>query len=202
MGRINVRQAPLPIGCGTKVVMRWDGKMVTMRKQIAEMARRTLLHNAPSAKRGSATSNDMSVELIRAPQRFRYKQGKQPLLKPDSVTLNLIMNLSGKGCTQAEIAGLLGVAEKTFTNFLSANPEAREALDRGGAILDGSLRAKQVELALDGDVTMLIWLGKQRLGQRDQRHFAAASTVTFSQTVDQTRAWLEAEGEITKSTEQ
>jgi hypothetical protein len=134
----------------------------------------------------------MTVETICAPARFRYRQGKQPLLKPDSVTLSLVMNLSRKGCTQAEIAALLGVAEKTFTNFLGANPEAREAYDRGGAILDGSLRAKQVELALDGDVTMLIWLGKQRLGQRDQRHVNAASTINYSHTVDQTRAWLNA----------
>jgi hypothetical protein len=128
--------------------------------------------------------------------RFRFKQGKQPLLKADSVTLNLVMNLSHRGCTQAEIAALLGVAEKTFTNFLNANPEAREAYDRGGAILDGSLRAKQVELALDGDVTMLIWLGKQRLGQRDQRQVSATGTVHYAHTVDETRAWLESEASV------
>jgi hypothetical protein len=133
----------------------------------------------------------MSDQNIHAPTRFRYKQGKQPLLKPDPVTLNLIVNLSRKGCTQAEIAALLGVAEKTFTNFLNANPEAREAYDRGGAILDGSLRAKQVELALDGDVTMLVWLGKQRLGQRDHRQITAAGTLDVAQTVAQTRAWAE-----------
>jgi len=33
---------------------------------------------------------------------------------------------------------------------------------------DLSIRRKQAELAMDGNVTMLIWLGKQRLGQRDR----------------------------------
>jgi hypothetical protein len=30
------------------------------------------------------------------------------------------------------------------------------------------LRRRQIRAALDGNITMLIWLGKQYLGQRDQ----------------------------------
>ena len=33
-----------------------------------------------------------------------------------------------------------------------------------------SLKKKQIEMALGGNVSMLIWLGKQMLGQRDQIH--------------------------------
>jgi hypothetical protein len=33
-----------------------------------------------------------------------------------------------------------------------------------------SLRRMQFKAAEDGNVTMLIWLGKQFLGQKDQRH--------------------------------
>jgi hypothetical protein len=37
---------------------------------------------------------------------------------------------------------------------------------RGEARACIALRRKQMELALKGDRTMLIWLGKQRLGQQ------------------------------------
>lgn len=40
-------------------------------------------------------------------------------------------------------------------------------IKRGQAYLNKSLRRKQVDLALKGDRTMLIWLGKNLLGQRD-----------------------------------
>ena len=33
----------------------------------------------------------------------------------------------------------------------------------------GSLRAKQFELAMRGNPTMLVWLGKQELGQTDRQ---------------------------------
>lgn len=36
---------------------------------------------------------------------------------------------------------------------------------------DDSLRIKQYEVAIDGNVPMLIWLGKQRLGQRENITF-------------------------------
>jgi hypothetical protein len=35
-------------------------------------------------------------------------------------------------------------------------------------LCNGSLRRKQVERALAGSDTMLIWLGKQRLGQNEK----------------------------------
>ena len=36
----------------------------------------------------------------------------------------------------------------------------------------GSLRAKQFELAMLGNPTMLIWLGKQELGQTDRQQLS------------------------------
>jgi hypothetical protein len=46
-------------------------------------------------------------------------------------------------------------------------------------------------VTLSGNTTMLIWLGKQLLGQKDQRHAAADGAVTFTHTVSETRKWLE-----------
>ena len=48
----------------------------------------------------------------------------------------------------------------------AANAATFEAMERGEALMCLALRRKQLELALNGDVTMLIWLGKQRLGQQ------------------------------------
>lgn len=41
-------------------------------------------------------------------------------------------------------------------------------MNKGLARMKISLRRKQIQLADDGDRTMLIWLGKQHLGQRDK----------------------------------
>lgn len=82
------------------------------------------------------------------------------------VDLKLVERLAAIGCTDREIAVTLEVSE----NFLRRR--CREALDRGRARLKKSLRRKQLELARKGNVPMLIWLGKQYLGQRDRQDVA------------------------------
>lgn len=42
-------------------------------------------------------------------------------------------------------------------------------LNKGRANLKLSLRRKQIQLAMDGNVTLLIWLGKQLLDQVDRQ---------------------------------
>jgi len=58
---------------------------------------------------------------------------------------------------------VLGVSPDTITRNYA------EPYKRGIATLKQSLRRKQVNLALRGNVTMLIWLGKQWLDQSDKR---------------------------------
>lgn len=38
----------------------------------------------------------------------------------------------------------------------------------GHKVRNGRLRSKQFEIAMEGNPTMLVWLGKQLLGQRDR----------------------------------
>lgn len=65
------------------------------------------------------------------------------------------------GCKETEIARLVSIDRDTLRyNFA-------EELERGKANLKMSLRRKQVEVALTGNVAMLIWLGKNILGQGD-----------------------------------
>ena len=70
--------------------------------------------------------------------------------------------LAGAGCTVEEMAEFLGVNKKTLERRFSA------VIDSGRLRRNVSLRRKQMELAMRGDKTMLIWLGKQLLGQSDR----------------------------------
>ncbi len=77
--------------------------------------------------------------------------------------LDQVEKLARIGCTDQEIALLAGISESTLRR------RCREALSRGRAALAKSLRRKQLELARKGSVPMLIWLGKQYLGQTDRQ---------------------------------
>lgn len=73
-----------------------------------------------------------------------------------------IFKLASILCTDEEIAAVLDVSADTLTRRFA------EALKRGRQVGKKSLRRKQFQLAMKGDRTMLIWLGKQHLGQTDK----------------------------------
>lgn len=72
-------------------------------------------------------------------------------------------------CTQDEICGVFGMTAETLNTRLEERGEGsfstlyKRHQDEGKA----SLRRSQWKLADAGNPTMLIWLGKQVLGQRD-----------------------------------
>ncbi len=74
----------------------------------------------------------------------------------------LVRTLAGYGCTQEEIANACGISETTLKKH------ARAELDSGYAEMKRSLRRWQYEAAKGGNTALLIWLGKQYLGQRDK----------------------------------
>jgi len=61
---------------------------------------------------------------------FRYKT-RSKLLELNERTLDQITNIAAHDHTQTEAAALLGCSLPTFTNFLMAHPEAREAWQDG-----------------------------------------------------------------------
>ncbi len=67
-----------------------------------------------------------------------------------------------------EIAAFFGITERALEIRFAKEAAMREAKLRGALKGNVSLRKKQLTMALAGDRTMLIWLGKQRLGQRDK----------------------------------
>ena len=66
----------------------------------------------------------------------------------------------------------IGVTEPEICSLLRIKPESldskRELLAQGRARLKHALRRAQIKQALKGNSSMLIWLGKTYLGQKDQ----------------------------------
>lgn len=77
----------------------------------------------------------------------------------------VVEGMASVGATNVEIADFLGVDEALVRR------RCREVLVKARAGLKTRLRQAQLKVALNGNPTMLIWLGKQMLNQADQTHF-------------------------------
>jgi hypothetical protein len=82
--------------------------------------------------------------------------------------LGLVERSARIGCTNEEIIALLGCARRTFYEHLKDDPQLQEVIDRGRAVGRATLRRLQWQGAESGNPTMLIWLGKQFLDQKDK----------------------------------
>jgi hypothetical protein len=72
-----------------------------------------------------------------------------------------VYELAAIGCNDREIAKWFDMDENTLRyNF-------KDILEKGREDLKASLRRAQLRLALSGNAVMLIWLGKNILGQSD-----------------------------------
>lgn len=77
-------------------------------------------------------------------------------------TEKAVEKMASLGATNLEIAELLGINERSIRRNYA------EFLTKGRGTLKEKLRRKQISIALKGNVTMLIWLGKQYLGQAEK----------------------------------
>jgi len=73
-----------------------------------------------------------------------------------------VYKLAAIGCKDREISDWFGIDGNTLRYNFSAE------LIKGREMLKQSLRRAQLQVALNGNPTMLIWLGKQYLGQSEQ----------------------------------
>jgi hypothetical protein len=105
------------------------------------------------SKTGNKPKKLIAVEV------YGYEVGRgknKRIVTPDDV-----YKLAAIGSTDREIARWFDVNEDTLRyNF-------KESLAKGREDLSQSLRHAQLKLALSGNATMLIWLGKNILGQQD-----------------------------------
>ena len=73
-----------------------------------------------------------------------------------------VEKLASYGLFNTEIAEVLGYDDTTLKR------KFEKFLTKGKLNLKMKLRRKQIEVAMNGNVVMLIWLGKQYLGQAEK----------------------------------
>jgi hypothetical protein len=83
------------------------------------------------------------------------------------------------GATAPEMAAWFNCGLRTVERRMAKQDgEFRRAYEKGFGRLKISLRRQQIESAKGGNVSMLIWLGKQLLDQADKREIVQEATVT------------------------
>ena len=94
-------------------------------------------------------------------------KGGRPRYEIDYKTLDGLCEIM---CTQDEITHLLKVDHKTLTAALVRDGHEGFSQYYKKKSADGkkSLRRVQYEKAIEGNTTMLVWLGKQLLDQKDK----------------------------------
>lgn len=73
----------------------------------------------------------------------------------------LLYKLAVIHCTMREMSDIVGVSEDTLKRRYA------HIIDKGKSEGKMRLRRKQIEVAMSGNAVMLIWLGKNLLGQSD-----------------------------------
>lgn len=81
-----------------------------------------------------------------------------------------VEKLAALHCTNEEIASWFSCSADTIENRFSG------VIKRGKEKAKTSLKRKQYEIAMSGNVSMLIWLGKNLLGQKDKPETLADCT--------------------------
>ena len=80
-----------------------------------------------------------------------------------------VEQLAAIQCTDGEIAAVLGCSRQTILNRKDEDSDFLAAIEKGRESGKASIRRMQWKAASAGNTGMLVWLGKQYLGQTDRR---------------------------------
>jgi hypothetical protein len=86
----------------------------------------------------------------------------------------LVLKFASLGCKTTEIADYFGCSVDTIDRRFA------EELKKGRANLRMSLRQWQLDAARNGNASLLIWLGKQMLDQKDQIDVSSDSPLSLT----------------------
>jgi hypothetical protein len=93
------------------------------------------------------------------------------------IDTELLAKLAKLGLTTAELAAIMECSKDTLER------RYMDVIEQGRLHRNASLKRKQYEAAMAGNPTMLIWLGKQYLEQRD-KHDVAQNTDRLDELMD------------------
>jgi hypothetical protein len=79
----------------------------------------------------------------------------------------VVQELAGIMCTEEEIGTVLGFSREWINKRKKTDKQLADAITLGRETGKSTLRRMQWAGAMSGNATMLIWLGKQHLGQMD-----------------------------------
>lgn len=119
-------------------------------------------------------------EAAPAPKKKRGRQGEgggRPRFKID---YEQVHKLALMQCTQEEMASFLGCSVDTLHRDAKFRGIYKAGMDEGKS----SLRRLQWKAAHAGNTTMLVWLGKQYLGQRDKAEHEHTGDIEFTFAID------------------
>lgn len=110
------------------------------------------------------------------------KGGRHSLILTEDGEEWLTMEI-GKGSDVDDLAKELGIDVSTL--YTPKNREkTQRAVKNGAGLVNNRLRKAQIKAALNGNATMLVWLGKNRLGQSDSpRGEGNAILADFAQSI-------------------
>lgn len=168
-----------------------------MAKQPAKPRKKTTRKKTPAPRRRKTCRVSLSVDERKTPPapepQTEQDKGGRPIIQLD---WEKIANLCWIQCTGPEIASVLDIDQDTLTNACKRDhgmtfKEWAANKRQGGK---ASLRRYQWKAAQGGDRTMLVWLGKNMLGQSDKME----NRVKADFTVDDRRAMVRAGAENPK----
>ncbi len=107
----------------------------------------------------------------------------RPKLEVTPQMLAAVTNIAVSQCPDEEIAAYLGISYSTFKRRKRESPELAEAVDLGRDNGKQMLRNVQWDKAMDGNIVMMIWLGKQYLGQSDKTDLLGRDGKPFEFTI-------------------
>ena len=100
-----------------------------------------------------------------------------------SVNWEEVNRLCAIQCTAEEIASVLAISVDTLSRRCVTDHKISfaEYIKKNSGEGKTSLRRAQFRLALNGNATMLVWLGKQYLGQTDKQEVTSSIDVRNNQ---------------------
>ncbi|AZL15270.1 hypothetical protein [Rickettsiales endosymbiont of Stachyamoeba lipophora] len=108
------------------------------------------------------------------------RKSNNPKGRPRSKTIltqddkDAILCLAAMNCTKEGIRQYLGLSNDAFYRVLLKEVDTQAILQKGYALRNCLIRMKQMEVAMNGNVQMLIHLGKSELGQTYNKHQIAS----------------------------
>jgi hypothetical protein len=121
------------------------------------------------------------IEEERKRKKKTISPGKKDGRPPKQINFNEMDKLLNIQCTLREVASFFECSEDTIENKIKEEKGITfsEYAEQKKGSGKRSLRRKQFEIALSGNITMLIWLGKQYLDQSDKQ----VQTATIQHTI-------------------